>query len=94
MGVKIEALGLENARKYQTNIRKTAAKIRDRYFSPFLFYDFTFWLSGRMKILTEITRPVHAFTSKIIEERSSMSRSNETGPIQDDVDADDDNDNV
>lgn len=81
MGVKIESLGLDNAQKYRENIQTIGDFIQHRGFSPHLYYDFTYWLSGKMKALSEFTGSVRAFTSKIIKERRFMSP-DETRPTQ------------
>lgn len=93
MGVHIEKLGLQTARKYQKNIKRLAEAIQHRIFTAPLHYDFIYWLSGKMRKAKDITRPVHAFTSKIIQERRSMSRSNEPVHAQDNEEVDD-NDNM
>lgn len=80
MGVNIESLDPENAALYRTNIRKIGDSAQYRMFAPLLHYDLTYWLSGRMKALSKLTRQVSSFTGKIIQERRLIS--NRNGCIQ------------
>lgn len=71
MGIKIDVLGLKTARQYQDNFHKVVGFLQLRTFSPHLYNDFTWWLSGKQNKLDELTKQVTGFTSKIIEERRS-----------------------
>lgn len=71
MGIKIDVLGMATALQYRENFHKVARFLQLRTFSPHLYYDFMWWLSGKQKKFDELTRKVTGFTSKIIEERRS-----------------------
>lgn len=71
MGIKIDELGLSNARQYQTNFHKVAGYLQLRTCSPHYYYNFTWWLSGMQKQFDELTKQVTGFSRKIIEERRS-----------------------
>lgn len=87
MGIKIDMLGL-HARQYQDNFHKVAGFLQLRTFSPHLYNDFMWWLSGRQNKFDELTKQVTGFTSKIIAERRSKFETEAVSTL------DFDNDNV
>lgn len=67
MGVKLDRI--EDGPEYRKNLEETVKIMLSRLMKPWFYPDFIYNLFGNRKKLNKILKPLHSFTTKVINQR-------------------------
>lgn len=70
MGVKLDKI--ENGREYRKNLEETVKKMLSRLMQPWFYPDIIYNLFGNRKELDKNLKPLHGFTTNVINQRKQF----------------------